>query len=155
MKYEYYADLTIADDFSVFEFDSVGKRGNFKKRVRFVETQLPDVYNLSLVNVKMNSEPDDQTIIDNGDRDKILATIFCAIYAYTLNYPKRWIYFSGNTDAKTRLYRMAISLNLEELSFWFEIYGEVANGEEVLPFRKGMAIEGFFIRRKIGKTDKF
>ncbi|GGB19616.1 DUF6934 family protein [Puia dinghuensis] len=155
MKYEYYADLTIADDFSVFEFDSVGKRGSIKKRIDFVETDLPDVYNLSLVNVKMNGELDDKTIIDNGDRDKILATIFRAVYTYTLNYPGRWIYFSGNTHAKMRLYRMAISLNLEELSFWFEIYGEVANAEEVLPFHKGMVIEGFFIRRNIGKMDKF
>lgn len=155
MKYEYYNDAAIADDLSVFEFISAGKRGQIKKRIDFVETELPDVYNLSLVNVQINGTTDDTTISDNGDRDKILATIFRAVYIYTINYPERWIYFSGNTFGKMRLYRMAISLHWEELSTTFEVYGEIPGEEEVLPFHKGMAVEGFFVRRKIRKLHKF
>src|SRR5258708_4626424 len=116
MKYEYYKDFEIADDFSLFEFISSGKQGNIKKRVSFEETEFSNVYNLSLLNIGKNGETDDMTVSNNGDRDKILATIFRAANLYTLRYPQRWVYIAANTGGKMRLYRMAISLNFHELS---------------------------------------
>ncbi|MHA4812562.1 DUF6934 family protein [Flavitalea flava] len=78
-----------------------------------------------------------------------LATIVKAIDSYTRRYPRRWVYFKGNTKEKTRLYRMAVGLNLEELSLNFEIYARIENEDEFVPFRKNMEINAFLIRRRI------
>lgn len=86
---------------------------------------------------------------DNGDRNKILATVVNAIDEYTKRYPMRWIYFRGSTKGRTRLYRMAVGLNLKELSAKFEIYAEADENEEFIPFQKNMNLEAFLIKRKI------
>gem|GEM_PF-3769863 len=65
---------------------------------------------------------------------------------YTKHYPKRTIYFSGSTKSRTRLYRMPIGLNLEELSLTFDIYGVTANG--IVPFCKNLEVSAFLIKRK-------
>lgn len=86
------------------------------------------------------------TVSNNGDRNKILATVFKVVDNYTERYPDRWIYITGSTKERTRLYRMAIGINLDELSKTFEIYA-ISNGELVL-FTKNMEISAFIIKRK-------
>ena len=77
---------------------------------------------LAFGDVDGNDDIDDHRVSDNGDRNKILATVVYVIDLYTIKYPGRWIFFKGSTKERTRLYRMAISINLEELSEKFEIY---------------------------------
>ena len=149
MKYDNYDSVHIADDLSVFEFISSGPFGEILKRIIFVRTDWAGVYNLALGNVGKNGEMEDTVISDNGDRNKILATIVKAIDLYTRRYPRRWVYFIGNTKGKTRLYRMAVGLNLEELSLNFEIYARAEGAEEFVLFRKNMEINDFLVRRKI------
>ncbi len=48
---------------------------------------------------------------------------------YTMAYPERWVYFEGSTAARTRLYRMAISLNFDELSSHLDIFGVLGDGQ--------------------------
>jgi hypothetical protein len=69
------------------------------------------------------------------------------VEAYTKKYPDRWIIFRGSTTERTRLYRMAVGLYLEELSTKFEIYAFV--NENVVPFVKNLKINAFLIKRKI------
>lgn len=149
MQYEFYSDLTIARDLRVFEFVSEGKYGSIRKRVAFIPTELPDVYNLAFGDIKEEGEIDDYSISDNGDRNKILATLAKVVELYTDKYPERWIYFRGSTMERTRLYRMAVGLNLEELSEKFEIYAEVNDSEDFLPFHINMQISAFLVKRKI------
>jgi hypothetical protein len=47
MKYEKYTDLTIAEDLSVIDFMSEGKKGSIPKRITFTPTELEHVYNLA------------------------------------------------------------------------------------------------------------
>lgn len=56
------------------------------------------------------------------------------------------IYIIGSTKERTRLYRMAIGVNLEELSQIFDIYA--FTNEEWALFTKNMEIEAFLIKRK-------
>jgi len=58
---------------------------------------------------------------DNKDRNKILATVAAAVYEFTSHYPDRFIFFVGSTPERTRLYRMALAINLDELNVDFEI----------------------------------
>lgn len=149
MKYERYLPVYEADDLSLLEFMSIGKYGMIKKRVMFTKMEIKGMYNLAFGNIGMNGNLDDEIISDNGDRNEILATVALAVDRYTQRYPRRWVYFRGNTPAKTRLYRMAIGLNLWELSKKFEIFVEVDGEDDFVLFQRNMVVEGFLIRRKI------
>lgn len=146
MNYETYKDLKIREDFSVFDFTSEGKKGSIPKRIVFAETRWEGVYNLGFGDIGENGDIDDYSISDNGDRNKILATVVNVVLTYTTRYPDRLIFFSGSTKNRTRLYRMAVGINLVELSEDFEIYAFV--GEEVVPFTPNMEITAFLVKRK-------
>lgn len=147
MKYEIYSDLKASSDLSIFDFNSVGKHGIIPKRIIFAATELDNVYNLAFGDIDENGEIDDYRTTNNGDRNKILATIAEVIKVYTQKYPGRIIFFRGSTIERTRLYRMAVSLNLDELSVEFDIYGVV--GDKIMPFKQNMDITAFLIKRKI------
>jgi hypothetical protein len=146
MKYEIYLNLTFTPDYSVIDFISIGKHGAIPKRIVFTETELQNVYNLAFGDIDENGDIDDCRISDNGDRNKILATVVKVVDSYTQRYPYRWIIFSGSTKERTRLYRIAIGINLEELSKKYEIYAFVQ--DELKPFIKNMEINSFVIKRK-------
>jgi hypothetical protein len=148
MKYEIYGNLIVDKELRVFEFVSAGKLGSIIKRIAFVPTAFENVYNLAFGDVNDRGQLDDYAVSDNGDRNKILATIAKVVELYTDKYPERWIYFRGSTNCRTRLYRMAVGLNLDELSRQFEIYAEVDNNDEFIPFQKNMNISAFLIKRK-------
>lgn len=66
------------------------------------------------------------------------------LYAFTDKYPDVWIYATGSTKARTRLYRMGITKFLSDVSADFEVLGE--RNEE--SFKKNIEYEGFLVRRK-------
>jgi hypothetical protein len=148
MNYESYNAVSTADDLSSFDFVSVGKKGEIRKRIIFMPTALSDVYALAFGNITESGEIDDLSISDNGDRNKILATVATAVDIYTKRHPDRMIYFMGSTKQRTRLYRMAVGLNLDELSRTYDIYAEAVKGFEFKSFYKNMEINAFLIKRK-------
>jgi hypothetical protein len=141
MKFDVYAGIKVTDDFSVFDFVSIGRNGAIQKRIAFTETEWDNIYNLAFGDVDNDGEINDFSISNNGDRNKILATVAFILDAYTTKHPDRWIIFRGSTADRTRLYRMAVGLNLEELSTRFEIYAFV--DEKVIPFAKNLEINAF------------
>ncbi|MBO9204983.1 MULTISPECIES: DUF6934 family protein [Niastella] len=149
MKYDVYAGVKIKSDFSTFEFMSEGHNGKIPKRIQFTETPWPNIYNLAFGDIKENGDLDDLTISNNGDRNKILATILKVVEDYTVKFPERFVFFSGSTEHRTRLYRMAIGLHFEELSSKFEIYVDIKGERDFIPFQKALNIRAFLIKRKI------
>lgn len=147
MRYEIYSDYVASGDLSVFEFTSVGIKGTINKRVAFIPTERQGVFNLAFGDVDENDEIDDYKVTDNGDRNKILATVVIIVEEYTKRYPDRWIYFQGSTEERTRLYRMAVGLNVAELTLKFDIYGITETGDAVT-FRKNMEVQAFLVKRK-------
>ncbi len=150
MNYEKYEDVVVSDDFLRFEFTSVGAKGEILKMIAFTPTGIPNTYNLAFGNVLKDGSLDDMAVDDNKDRNKILATVVSAVYLFSGIYPKRWIFFTGSSPQRTRLYRMAITLNEEELSIDFEIIGIIKKGNSFTysTFQKGVNYLGFLIRRK-------
>ena len=106
MKHEFYRELITTDDFSIFDFISNGKNGKINKRIAFSATKLTHVYNLAFGDINEEGEIDDYIISDNGDRNKILATVVKVVDDYTKKFPDRLIFFKGSTRERTRLYRM-------------------------------------------------
>ena len=147
MKDEVY-ELEFTDDLTSFDFVSVGKNGRISKRISFKPTETENAYNLSFGDVTEADRINDSSISNNGDRNKILATVVSAVDQFTKRYPWRTVYFIGSTDARNRLYRMAISLRWKELSAKYLIYADADSEDEWVPFQKNMEINAISIVRK-------
>jgi hypothetical protein len=67
----------------------------------------------------LTREVDDKIITNNGDDPKVLATVLSTMYAFTGKNPEAYIYATGSTELRTRMYRIGISNNLKELTVFF------------------------------------
>ena len=139
--------LASSDKLMTFEFTSEGQNGLIDKLVRFQETNVKNVYNLAFGDKdQITGDIDDEVVSNNGDSEKVLATVVATVYAFTDQYPNAWVYATGSTKARTRLYRMGITKFLTEVKEDFEILGETGGDWEV--FKKNIEYDGFFVRRK-------
>jgi hypothetical protein len=141
-KYQVSAD----DERFLYEFFSEGPKGRIKKTVIYSEIE-DGLFNLAFGdwNEDLN-KLDDSIRSNNGDRDKILATVASTAIDFTDRFPQAEIFTEGSSPARTRLYQMGISNNLAEISEDFEIQGYIDH--EWQPFRKGINYEAFLIQRK-------
>lgn len=142
--------LASSDKLMTFEFISEEQKGLIHKLVRFQPTNLKDVYNLAFGDKDLTTgDIDDKVISNNGDSEKVLATVAATLYAFTDKYPNAWIYATGSTKSRTRLYRMGITKFLSEVTEDFEVLGE--KDEDWFPFKKNVEYDGFLVRRKTKK----
>jgi hypothetical protein len=131
----------------IYEFISKGKNGKIYKMVKFQETNLTDVYNLGFGDKDpLTEEIDDMVVSDNGDMEKVLATVISIIYVFTEKFPDKWVFIQGSSPVRTRLYRIIITkyLNLIKKDFFLKCW---LNGEweDFLP---NVIYQGFAIKRK-------
>jgi hypothetical protein len=106
---------------------------------------LHNLYNLAFGDKNLETgQIDDKVVTDNGDSEKVLATVVSAIYAFVDRFPDSWIYATGNTASRTRLYRMGINKYFEIVVADFEIMGEYRNEWESYEF--GKDYQAFAIR---------
>ncbi len=136
-------------DLTTFEFVSEGPRGKIEKVVVYSEINIKGVYNLAFGDKDpITGFLNDLTVTNNGDSQKVLATVASTLYAFTDENPAVEIIAIGSTAARTRLYRMGITNNLESIKQDFYVFGltEVKSWE---PFRKNIAYGAFLVRRKL------
>ncbi|WP_121965629.1 hypothetical protein [Myroides sp. N17-2] len=148
MQYPYYSLTAFNKNYS-YEFTSVSDNKVIEKTINFTLLDIEDgLYNLSFgdkdKNTVNSSAIDDKIVSNNGDMNKVLATLFQAVLLFTENKDFYKIYFTGSTPARTRLYRMAISNNYDDLSKYFVIYGVDHKGI-VVYFKKNTEYRGFLI----------
>jgi hypothetical protein len=147
MKLERY-ELSAGKSLMIFEFVSEGPKGKIRKLVQFGETNLKGLYNLAFGDVDTTTgEINDSVISNNKDSDKVLATVIAAVYAFTDKYPYAWIYATGSTKARTRLYRIGLTKYLAEITEEFDLYGQKMDEWEI--FQKGIEYAAFLAQRKI------
>ena len=136
-------------DLNIFEFTSEGPKGRIEKVVVYSEINLKNVYNLAFG----DKDPftgflNDLTVTNNGDSQKVLATVAATLYAFTDEKPEVSIIATGSTVARTRLYRMGITNNLESIQQDFYIYG-LTDKKNWEAFRKNITYGAFLVRRKL------
>jgi hypothetical protein len=135
-------------ELTIFEFVSEGPKGSIPKLIEFTETNLSDFYNLAFGDKdKVTGKINDKIISNNNDAEKVLATVVSAIYAFTDKYPDAWVYATGSTDARTRLYRMGITKYYEEVKADFYVFGQLEEGWAEFELNK--EYEGFAVKRKM------
>ena len=132
-------------------FFSKKKKGN--ENYGFIQEEQNEIdikgyYNLAFGDLDVKTrEINDGVITNNGDATKVLATVVSTVYAFTGKYPEAYIFATGSSDARTRLYRMGITNNLEELKNDFYVYGLKVD-ETFESFIVGEDYLGFLITRK-------
>ena len=139
--------LKAGSTFTRFEFISEGPKGAIRKLIEFQATTDFDVYNLAFGDKDtLSGEMNDLAVTDNGDTEKVLATVVAALYVFFDNYPAAYVYATGSTKARTRLYRMGITKFYEEMQKDFYLYGQI--GDDYPEFEFGKDYDGFLAQRK-------
>lgn len=142
-RYEYVTES--AAEF--FKFTSEGIKGNIKKLVVYTQTLESNIYNLAFGDYNEDNDSiNDEVITDNKDMQKVLATVASTLYIFADKHPNTWVYATGISEARTRLYRIGITTNLEEILQDFEVYG--LNGQTWKAFKKGEEYQAFLVKRK-------
>ncbi len=137
------------EEFKIYSFYSEGIKGVIKKMVVFSHTGEGNIYNLGFGDYNAETQTiDDETITNNGDSLKVLATVASTVYAFTEKYPDALVFATGNNSVRTRLYRMGITNNLEEIKVDFEVFGLRIDNNIWEEFIAGEDYEAFIVKRK-------
>jgi hypothetical protein len=148
MKIETYSFVKQPDKYH-YEFFSKGPNGRIRKVVEYSRVQefRSDVFSLAFGDWDEEKNCiDDQSISNNDDMDKVLATVAATITDFMKAYPEAIIFAEGSTPSRTRLYQMRIAKLLHAINEHFEIKGFINNSWQ--PFQKGVNYSGFFLKAR-------
>ena len=122
MKYPRYP-VEADNERHAYEFFSEGPMGRIRKVIQY-EKLGENFFNLAFGDWNEElQQADDSSRSNNGDRDKVLATVAFTVLDFTDQFPNARIVAEGSTPARTRLYQMGMADNLLEIIDDFEIYG--------------------------------
>lgn len=121
-----------------YDFVSKGEK-EIPKRVSLTQYQQKDLenfYNLGLTNILINEIGEEKVSDmsrDNNkcDSEKVLKTTLVCALDFLTQFHDAKVIFQGNTNAKQRLYKMAVNSNFDELSEFCHIKGGYINGLEI------------------------
>ena len=146
-------ELKVKSDTMSFRFTSIGPKGEIPKLVVYSKTPVKDLYNLGFGDEDINTGTiDDFVVTDNKDSQKVLATVAFTVYAFIDAYPNALIIARGSTKARTRLYQMGISNNLEAITTDFIVWGRKEGVWSF--FEKNVQYDTFLITHKKNKRWK-
>jgi len=132
---------------NTYSFISVGRRGLILKVVRFDEIE-SDIFNLGFGDFDFERQTlSDSIVSDNGDIEKILATVVLILNDFLQNNPKFSVFIVGSTLSRTRLYQIAINRYYEDFKVYFEIFGFKNSDFEI--FQKNVNYESFLVRKML------
>jgi hypothetical protein len=124
-----------------------GPKGKIPKIIKFSETTLKGFYNVAFGDKNLETgDIDDAVVSNNGDSEQVLATVVSAVYSFTEQENEAWVYATGSTLSRTRLYRMGITKYFDEAKQDFIVFG-LRDGEWE-EFMKEIDYTAFVVRRK-------
>ena len=139
----------------VFSFKSIGSK-IIEKRVLFTPISDSENYGLEpMINLynlafgdwdEVLEDIDDAVRSNNGDADKILATVANTVIEFWMEYPNVPLFMTGSTPSRTRLYQNGISKNYIEINQRADIYGLF--NYEWEKYKLGKNYDAFLILRK-------
>ena len=101
--------LTAGYELLSYEFISEGPKGQIPKRIQFTLVNRQGVYNLAFGDKDPETgEIDGKVVSNNADSERVLATVVSAVFAFLDKHPDAWVFASGSTAARTRLYQWAL-----------------------------------------------
>jgi hypothetical protein len=135
-----------------FEFISEGPKGRIKKIIQFTKLTAPystePIYNLGFGDYnEAKGKIDDLVVSNNGDSEKILATVAAGVILFLEMYPNAQVFAQGSTPSRTRFYIMGISKNLNEIKNVLEILGAISENEWEF-FKENRPYTALLVKRK-------
>jgi hypothetical protein len=142
-RYKYFTN-----DYQAYEFYSEGPKGRIKKAVVYSKIHNdPTVYNLAFGDEDIvTGKISDSIVSNNQDRDIVLATVAATIIAFSERYGNHFIYATGSSESRTRLYQISISMLWNEIETDFIVFGFREN--EWHEFQRNINYEAFLVKRK-------
>lgn len=135
------------EDLHSFSFISEGKNGKIEKVIRY-EKITDDVFNLGFGDKDpITGKINDKVVTNNGDTEKVLATVVSTVFTFTKRNPNAYIYATGSNHVRNRLYRRGITKYLSEALDTFAIYGMLPNQEFEI-FNPNTDYVGFLLHLK-------
>ena len=135
-------------DKTIFTFESHGPRGIITKVVEFRATLNPNIYNMALLDWNgADGSLSDMTRSGNRDIERVLISVYAAMLQFIEHHPEKWIYFTGTTQSRIRLYRIAILKILDLNNIPVEVLCEL--NKKWIPFEKSVNCTAFIVRKKI------
>jgi hypothetical protein len=138
-------DFQILEENLRFDFISEGEK-TIRKVILYRATSETLFFQLALVDIMEDGSFSDSVRSNNGDRNKVLATVVQTLRFFFERYPEGTIIFSGSDEIRTRLYERIISNELENESNRFEFLG--FNGTYFEFFTKNKDYKAFGITLK-------
>ena len=109
--------------YKLYSFISEGDKGSITKLVQFQFVE-DNTFNLAFGDWNEDlGGIDDMVVTDNGDMEKVLATIIQITAKFLMSNHRSSVQFTGSTPVRTRLYQMIVSTNYESISLQFEVWG--------------------------------
>jgi len=131
-----------------FEFTSEGPKGEIVKRIEYSHLADLGVWNLGFGDYDPDSDMvSDQTISDNGDGRKVLATVVRSLEEFLTVRPDAIVFFTGSTDRRTQVYSWVISKYWNDIFARFDIIGVTADGHTT-PFAAENQYVAFLVYKK-------
>ena len=141
-RYSYKVNKNFLD----YEFTSEGPKGTIKKIIRFTAIGR-NLFNVGFGDLEeLTGNINDIVVTNNGDRRMVIVTVASAVYDFMLKYPDAVVVAKGSTVARTRLYRIGITNNLEEINRNFYVFGLTNKTWET--FITGKDYDAFLIRKE-------
>lgn len=135
------------EDLHSFSFISEGKNGKIEKVIRY-EKITNDVFNLGFGDKDpITGKINDKVVTNNGDTEKVLATVVSTVFTFIERNPNAYIYATGSNHVRNRLYRRGITKYLSEALDTFAIYGMLPNQEFEI-FNPNTDYVGFLLHLK-------
>lgn len=130
-----------------FEFVSKGTHGSIVKVIKYSKIfEVEEIYNLGFRDKNLTSSKlDDKIISNNGDTDKVLATVASTMHEFFNENPNAIVCSKGSSTRRTRLYQINISKYLDEIVTEFEVFGELE--DKIERFKKRINYLGFYVIR--------
>ena len=91
------------EDLHSFSFISEGKNGKIEKVIRY-EKITNDVFNLGFGDKdSITGKINDKVVTNNGDTEKVLATVVSTVFTFTERNPNAYIYATGSNICRKLL----------------------------------------------------
>lgn len=141
-------DIETSPDGLYHMFESIGSQRNTRKMVVYVpDENKVDLFHLIFGDITDEYTLDVYAISNNQDMKMILTSVIQTLHAFFELNPTKKVFFTGSTDARTRLYRATISKLVEKTELLYNIYG-LLEDDSTEPFSKSTYYKGYFIEKK-------
>jgi hypothetical protein len=130
-----------------YEFLSIGIKSTIKKDVSFKSLGL-NIYFLAFGDKnELTGEIDDRVNSNNGDRDKVLATVAEITLDFLAHHRDATVIAVGSTPGRSRLYQMGINSKWHLIRQFYWVEGYINDDWE--DYQPGKNYEAFSMRLKL------